>query len=752
MIGLQPIAFMQEPEWFRFMYISSGIWQGIGWGSIIYLASIANIDPTLYDAARIDGAGRWKQTLHITLTGIMPTIVIMFILNIGSMLSVGSEKIILMYNPITYETADVISTYVYRKGILGADFGYTAAVGLFNSVISFILIAYKAVMDNPMILTGYRNTIFYVAGGTAINLFMTTLGAYALSRRNVYFSNSIMFMIVITMVFNGGLIPSFLLVNSLGMLDTPWALLLPGAVSSFNLIIMRTAFQAVPVSLEESARIDGANDWTIMSRIIVPLSMPVIAVMILWYAVGHWNSYFSALIYLRDRELFPLQLVLREILISNSTDSMTTDAAASDRLDIGITINFDHLTYEEWRKQMISYHSQAYLPAATLQRNSSLKNDPMKVITFMQSLPVEDTSTIKGSLVVLIDEAKIHEMTRKIESANGSSVYIVDQNHELISSTPGASPLSTSILNELKSNTGLLNTHLNGQDVMVSFTTSEQVGWYYIDGAQQQAIPGGKFHPRKAAGDEFDYIMEMMKVSWDEERSIKNKLTQQLPLLRSNYLHRVLQGYYEPPEQMKQSLEFMGIQFPFPHFAVILVQVDDLTRFAPNQNLEKNRLALVVNLLPDQLGHPACRVKDIVSELHRILETRFKLEISIAISGVHEGQHQIGEAYLEAAAALEYRMVNGQLSIFYYQDIRQQKLQYYYPVETELQLINCVRSGDKEQVVLLLKQLFDMNFSDESITPELGRCLLFSLASTLLRIMTSDTPAYRRLTEGDIHP
>lgn len=204
----------------------------------------------------------------------------------------------------------------------------------------FNLEAYKAVMNNPMILTGYRNTIFYVAGGTAINLFMTTLGAYALSRRNVYFNNSIMFIIVITMVFNGGLIPTFLLVNNLGMLDTPWALILPGAISSFNLIIMRTAFQAVPVSLEESARIDGANDWTIMSRIIVPLSMPVIAVMILWYAVGHWNSYFSALIYLRDRELFPLQLVLREILISNSTDSMTTDAAASDRLDIGITIKY----------------------------------------------------------------------------------------------------------------------------------------------------------------------------------------------------------------------------------------------------------------------------------------------------------------------------------------------------------------------------------------------------------------------------
>jgi len=138
--GYEPIAFWQESGWFRSLYVSSGIWQGIGWGSIIYLAAMSSIDPTLYDAARIDGAGRWKQTLNITIPGIMPTIVILFILNVGSMLAVGSEKVILLYNPLTYETADVISTYVYRKGILGADFGYSAAVGLFNSVISFILL------------------------------------------------------------------------------------------------------------------------------------------------------------------------------------------------------------------------------------------------------------------------------------------------------------------------------------------------------------------------------------------------------------------------------------------------------------------------------------------------------------------------------------------------------------------------------------------------------------------------------------
>ncbi|MEK3913370.1 sugar ABC transporter permease [Paenibacillus sp. FSL H7-0331] len=138
--GFESTAFLREPEWFRFLFVSSGVWQGIGWGSIIYLAAMASIDPTLYEAAKMDGAGRWKQTLHITLPGIMPTIIILLILNMGSMLSVGSEKVLLMYNPSTYSTADVISTYVYRKGILEASYSYTAAVGLFNSVISFILI------------------------------------------------------------------------------------------------------------------------------------------------------------------------------------------------------------------------------------------------------------------------------------------------------------------------------------------------------------------------------------------------------------------------------------------------------------------------------------------------------------------------------------------------------------------------------------------------------------------------------------
>ncbi|MCS7460618.1 ABC transporter permease subunit [Paenibacillus doosanensis] len=139
-LGIASKSYLSEPEWFRFIYVSSGIWQGVGWGSIIYLAALSGIDPTLYEAAKVDGAGRWKQMIHITIPGIMPTIIILLILKMGSMMSVGSEKILLMYNPLTYDTADVISTFVYRKGILEASYSYTTAVGLFNAVIAFSLL------------------------------------------------------------------------------------------------------------------------------------------------------------------------------------------------------------------------------------------------------------------------------------------------------------------------------------------------------------------------------------------------------------------------------------------------------------------------------------------------------------------------------------------------------------------------------------------------------------------------------------
>ncbi|MDF2926725.1 MAG: carbohydrate transporter rane protein 1, family [Paenibacillaceae bacterium] len=140
-LGMERTALLGQPQYFRTVYVVSDIWQSVGWGSIIYLAAITGINPELYEAARIDGASKWKQTLHITIPGILPIIVILFILKIGHMLDVGFDKIILLYNPNTYSTADVISTFVYRKGLgESSDFSYTTAVGLFQSVINFILL------------------------------------------------------------------------------------------------------------------------------------------------------------------------------------------------------------------------------------------------------------------------------------------------------------------------------------------------------------------------------------------------------------------------------------------------------------------------------------------------------------------------------------------------------------------------------------------------------------------------------------
>jgi len=228
---------------------------------------------------------------------------------------------------VTFASVSNPSLLIQHRGLLLRPFG-------------FELGAYEAVFQNPMIVKGYTNTIFIVVAGTTVNIVMTSLGAYVLSRKGVYWKKVLMFIIVFTMFFGGGMIPTYLLVKNLGLTNTLWSLIIPNAMSTYNMIIMRTSFMAIPESLEESAKIDGAKDFTILFKIVLPLSLPVIAVMILFYGVGHWNSWFSAMIYLRERELYPLQLILREILIASSLDNMMTEVTVVDREPIGQTIKY----------------------------------------------------------------------------------------------------------------------------------------------------------------------------------------------------------------------------------------------------------------------------------------------------------------------------------------------------------------------------------------------------------------------------
>jgi putative aldouronate transport system permease protein len=140
LFGVEPIMFLGMPEWFRTVYVGSEIWQKVGWGTILYLAAIAGIDPTLYEAAKMDGANRWQQVRHITFIGMVPVMIILFVLSLGNFMEASFEKILLIYNTMNYETSDVINTFVYRRGILDADFSFATAVGLFQSAIGFILV------------------------------------------------------------------------------------------------------------------------------------------------------------------------------------------------------------------------------------------------------------------------------------------------------------------------------------------------------------------------------------------------------------------------------------------------------------------------------------------------------------------------------------------------------------------------------------------------------------------------------------
>lgn len=198
--------------------------------------------------------------------------------------------------------------------------------------------AYRLVFDNPMIIQGYMNTFLIVSGGLVLNITLTAFGAYALSRKGLRYRKQLMLFIVFTMFFSGGLIPLYFTVKGLELTNTLWSLIIPQAISAFNLIIMRTAFEAVPDSLEESAKIDGANEFVILFRIMMPLCMPVIAVMLLYYGVSHWNSWFQAMIYLQDRSLYPLQLVLRELLLLNDASSMASGASGGEVAVIGETL------------------------------------------------------------------------------------------------------------------------------------------------------------------------------------------------------------------------------------------------------------------------------------------------------------------------------------------------------------------------------------------------------------------------------
>ena len=185
---------------------------------------------------------------------------------------------------------------------------------------------YAKVFESRWVLVGYRNSLIYLVFGTALNVFVTFTGAYALSRKDIYGRGLLTFFIVFTMWFNGGMIPTFLQVKSLGLVDSPWSMIILGAMNAYNFIICRSFIQSsIPGELQEAGRIDGCSDFRLCAMIVFPLSGPVIAVLTLYYGLEHWNGYFNAMLYLNNRDYQPLQIFLREILLQNQTLDMSAD-------------------------------------------------------------------------------------------------------------------------------------------------------------------------------------------------------------------------------------------------------------------------------------------------------------------------------------------------------------------------------------------------------------------------------------------
>jgi putative aldouronate transport system permease protein len=215
--------------------------------------------------------------------------------------------------------------------ILFASFSEPARImqhtGLLWHSLGFTFEGYRLAFRNPNIVSGYLNTLYYIIVGTTLNLAVTSAGAFVVSRKDALLVRPIMLGIIITMYFSGGLIPLYLVVTGIGLYNSRFAVILTGLVSTWNLIVMRTSFNTIPLSLEESARMDGASPFRIFRSIYLPLSKATLATITLFYGVGHWNNWFSPMIFLRDRKKYPLQLIMREILIANDMSSMTNITA-----------------------------------------------------------------------------------------------------------------------------------------------------------------------------------------------------------------------------------------------------------------------------------------------------------------------------------------------------------------------------------------------------------------------------------------
>ena len=253
-------------------------------------------------------------------------------------MKLNGYKVFTFFNILLMSIIVLVTAYPVYYVVI-ASFSDPAALSIHTGLLAlplkpFTASAYRLVFQNQQILKGFINTFYVMAIGLSLNLILTALGAYFLTIKGPILKTPITFMIIFTMYFSGGMIPSYLNIKDLSLLNSLWSLILPSAITTTNLIIMKSAFQSIPESLSESARLDGASYFQILIRIMIPLSKATMAVMVLYYGVARWNSWFPASIYLNNSDLFPLQLVMRNILNMANQMAGGTGAGADEMAQV----------------------------------------------------------------------------------------------------------------------------------------------------------------------------------------------------------------------------------------------------------------------------------------------------------------------------------------------------------------------------------------------------------------------------------
>lgn len=332
--GGEAVNFFGEAKIFQPLVIGTDIWKGFGYNTVVYLAAILGVDGSLYEAAAVDGCGRFKRIWHVTLPGIKTTVALLAILSLGNILNAGFDQIYNLYNPLVYSTGDIIDTWVYRAGLQNLQYSLATAVGLFKSVSMREKLHFGRLVSTCMGETAFFGSFLVsikrVLLGTGMSMVCILMAAFPLSRTKKQFPKRDIFMwiFVFCMLFNGGTVPWYITMKNYHLMDNIFGLVLGTGLQVFNVILAVNFFKNLPVELEEACFVDGGGPWRNLISIYVPLAKPMVATVALFTMVMYWNEFFQGMVLSTRQTSYPLQTYIQQMVVTLDYSTMNVDQIA----------------------------------------------------------------------------------------------------------------------------------------------------------------------------------------------------------------------------------------------------------------------------------------------------------------------------------------------------------------------------------------------------------------------------------------